>query len=122
MGQGRQIRHAVQCVLLIVSAMQGITPDARDLASPLALRLVGTSLLGRTPHLDDDDLPAHAACEALQACHETRPETGAIDEGSSPRIRRSPREDHRGMTPGLGPATGLPRVEDLSRTLCRLVC
>jgi hypothetical protein len=123
MGQGRHIGRAFRSILLIVSAIEGVTPDARDIASPLAIRLVGSAILGQAPDLDEDDA-SHAGCEAVaasqdwQAPHHLERGTG---NGSPHRADRSAREGCRGLGAG-SLIIGTPRGVDLSLTLCRLVC
>jgi hypothetical protein len=40
MGQGRRFPHFWRCIILIATAIQGITPDPQDLASLKLLRMI----------------------------------------------------------------------------------
>src|SRR5262249_49476201 len=57
MGQGRHTRPRICGILLILSTIQGITPDSNDLASPLAFSLVGTLMIGQNALADEDNSP-----------------------------------------------------------------
>ena len=57
MGQGRHIQSLVRGFLLIAVAIQGITPDAQDLASPRAIQLLFPNLDEDRAIRDEDDLP-----------------------------------------------------------------
>jgi hypothetical protein len=124
MGHGRHTRPLFCGILLIVSTIQGITPDSRDLASPLAIALVGPFLVGQHDYLDDD----HSPGETCQAVRESGPWQGHRQELQCPTGYPAPpdgwasdpapcvireRSSHSGSCP-LAP--------DLSLTLCRLVC
>jgi len=57
MGQGRLSHTICLKVLLIASAIQGVTPDAQDLASIKALRFFCPVVAEAGSLADDDDLP-----------------------------------------------------------------
>ena len=124
MGQGRHTRTLILGILLIVSTIQGITPDSRDLASPLAIALVGPFLVGQHDFLDDD----HSPGETCQAVRESGPWQAHRQELAVP--DRIPRAAGRlGLRPrplrdpqGFEPQRRAPLAPDLSLTLCRLVC
>ena len=55
----------IRCFLLIVTAIQGITPDKRDLASPLAIELLFPTEHNPSGFLDHNDSQGDV-CEAAQ--------------------------------------------------------
>jgi hypothetical protein len=57
MSQGRLSRLPCLLLLLIVVAIQGITPDAQDLASTRTLRLIATTLTDRDLPAEHDEWP-----------------------------------------------------------------
>jgi hypothetical protein len=65
MGQARRARSISAYFLLFALAIQGITPDAQDLASFNALRLLCPQLANSNSMLDDDEWPDDV-CEAVQ--------------------------------------------------------
>lgn len=123
MGHGRRIRSLVRWFLLIVSAIQGITPDARDLASSLALRILSPSILGTSTLRQDDNVPydvcvAVRPAPSLQACREngSRPPAYLASRGLE-------RADESGtLAPRLSTVRNLRRGPDLHEKVCRLVC
>jgi hypothetical protein len=64
MGHGRLGRSPFLYILLVLSSIQGITPDARDLASPVALKLLNPFPAGHND-LDDHGSPGEV-CQAIQ--------------------------------------------------------
>jgi hypothetical protein len=124
MGHGRHTRTLFCGILMIVSTIQGITPDSRDLASPLAIALVGPFLVGQHALFDGDDSPG----ETCQAVRESGPRE-ALRQEFPCRTGYAAPPDGRASAP----APGLiregssrngerPLAPDLSLTLCRLVC
>ena len=57
MCQGRQCYSVCLHFVLIAMAIQGVTPDAQDLASVNALRFFCAALAGSNPSASDDGLP-----------------------------------------------------------------
>jgi hypothetical protein len=62
MGQGRHIQSVLLGIALI--AVQGFTPDARDLSSPRAISLLSCILPG-APSVPDDDDPSDDVCDPV---------------------------------------------------------
>jgi hypothetical protein len=71
-------------MLLIAVAIQGVTPDAHDLASLNCIRLLCPFLSGQEELADNDDLPD-------EVCGPIQPETHAVLRG----------EDEHGWQPGF---------------------
>jgi hypothetical protein len=65
MGHGRRLRLSCRYLILIALAIQGVTPDSRDLASINALKLLCPVLRQSDQPLDADDFPDDV-CEPLQ--------------------------------------------------------
>ena len=123
MGQGRHTRPRICGILLIVSTIQGITPDAHDLASPLAFSLVGPLMIGQNTLADEDRSPddrSQAVQESLawQTPHQElqSPTAWTTNRGRAP--------DHFPRVNGarLSIVGERPLVQRLSLRLCRLVC
>jgi hypothetical protein len=123
MGHGRHARSLIRCILLLASAIQGITPDSHNLASPFAISLLDPSSIGRSALLDDDHSPDDA-CEAIE---ESRPwrahqqELACRTGHPGPNGRAS---DHSSSMIGTRSNIVAERLcaQDLPLTLCRLVC
>jgi hypothetical protein len=123
MGQGRRIRSWIRCFLLIAGAIQGITPDARDLSSPFAIRVILPSQAGPDDFRDEDD-PRDDVC--------------LTDEQSSPLQSWQPHAAHRSatfagiglplfdstsmMAPVIGPLAEIIPGLTVFEALCRLRC
>jgi hypothetical protein len=124
MGHGRHIRPLVGRILLIVSTIQGITPDSRDLASQNVIVLLGPSLVGEYAFPDDDDPPEETGPAV--------PETGIRQAHRAERPwgtaypatfdRRGPADAESLPRTGSSPVVERRPAPDLSLTLCRLVC
>lgn len=121
MRQGRRRATILSCLVLVVTAMQGVTPDGRDMASPLALKILRAQ--GCEHHgLCDDDDNSDEVCEVEQ----DRPalEASQILELKQPCALGGA----TGSDPvfPLSHATGIPSNCRIGRailfTLCRLVC
>ena len=69
MGQGRLSHTICLQFLLIASAIQGVTPDAHDLASIRALRLFCLLLANAGTLADDDGLPDEVCGPIQSAAH-----------------------------------------------------
>jgi hypothetical protein len=65
MGQGRRFAYFWLCIVLVATAMQGITPDAQDLASLKLLRMICPTF-GSDLGSPGEDEPAAQVCEPLQ--------------------------------------------------------
>jgi hypothetical protein len=65
MGQGRRFVYFWLCIVLIATAMQGITPDAQDLASLNLLRMI-SPVLGSDFGSPGEDGPTAEVCEPLR--------------------------------------------------------
>src|SRR5438309_243230 len=123
MGQGRHHRSFLRWLLLIVSAIQGITPDARDIASPLAMRLLCLPSWGPCDFADEEDSP-HAICDAA---HQARTWEVRRPEGATRPVQfPSPRPFEGRLSRHIGPRRGgigeMSPDQDLAVRLCRLVC
>jgi hypothetical protein len=123
MGQGRRVRSLIRCILLIVSAIQGITPDARDLASPVAITMIGPSLIGRPIPVDDEHSPGNP-CEAIQESRlwQAHPQENEAGTGYARLAGRATHHISRSVETGLSIVGEKPLTEELSLKLCRLVC
>jgi hypothetical protein len=123
MGHGRRTAQIVRSFLLIVSAIQGITPDARDLASSLALRILGPSIL-ETSTLAHDDAAAKDLCIAVRPA----PSLPACRENGSPTptylaSRALVRAATSGpLAPRLSTVRDFRRGPNFHEKVCRLVC
>jgi hypothetical protein len=148
MGQGRRLRSICLRAVLIALAVQGVTPDGSDLASPwLFGRLLDPSAVDGSPRPDSDDaVPEGGATTAGAGDLPAGPETGdeAPDEVCVPVRPARPRFlcRKRGGTSLLwlepaGPSgrlrpdpvrTPAPRAVAVARgirltvSLCRLTC
>lgn len=72
MCQGRRIRYCTAWCLLIAGAIQGITPDARDMSSAFAMRVILAEQAGPGDFRGEDD-PRDEVCLAanpLAPCRE----------------------------------------------------
>jgi hypothetical protein len=76
MGQGRQFAYFWLCIVLVATAMQGITPDAQDLASLKLLRMI-CSTLGSDFGSPGEDEPAPEVCEPFRMDQGARNPQGA---------------------------------------------
>ncbi len=133
-GGGRLIRGGYR-VLLVAMAIQGLTPDGGNLASPWLLRLIGTGPADVTAARSDDarPTPLHGEdgddtsgnlCEAVAPAAAMRvrlqdggrpcPSFSAADLGEWPR-RPAPRS-----IPPSGP--NLRGPHGLISSLCRFLC
>ena len=65
MGQGRRFPHFWRCIILIATAIQGITPDPQDLASVRLLRMI-CPVLGSDFGSPGEDESMADACEPLR--------------------------------------------------------
>jgi len=65
MGQGRLFQSFCSHILLIACAIQGITPDSKDLASMNALKLFCPGLTDPHQGVDEDEFPDDV-CQSLQ--------------------------------------------------------
>lgn len=125
MGQGRLYTSICLHLLLIATAIQGVTPDPQDLASIKPLWLICRILAGPDPMSDDDRLPDDV-CEPMSA------EMSAVmrHPADSARTVNLPRlvterlltacqsDVARSSTDGRTNAAG----DGLIYTLCRLIC
>jgi hypothetical protein len=123
MGQGRRIRSWLGWFLLVAGAIQGITPDARDLCSPSAMRVI---------------LAAQAVPVDFRGEDDPRDEMCLVDDQSAPlrdwqqqAVPRSASVAGPGvplpdttlvMATGLGPAGEIMPGFVLFEALCRLRC
>jgi hypothetical protein len=64
MGQGSLLQTSCLRILLIAAAIQGVTPDSKDLASIHALKLICPVLAGSDQATDVDEFPDDV-CEPL---------------------------------------------------------
>jgi hypothetical protein len=101
MGQGRRFPHFWRCIILIATAIQGITPDPQDLASLKLLRMI-CPMVGSDLELQAEDESVDDVCEPLRT-----------DQGS--RIRQL-----ASKTPLRGPIAIITCPEIFSPDLCRV--
>jgi hypothetical protein len=66
MGQGKQSHSHLLSILLIALAIQGITPDAKDIVSPRAFYVLCPSVAKDQAFQDEDDSPDDA-CELVHS-------------------------------------------------------
>ncbi len=100
MYQGSWISSTIRALLLIVTTIQGLTPDLHDLASPRAMILLCPSLLGPSYLVEDDSpddvcdyLEIGNSCKALREAHQPSPSILEIISG--------PREMGRSSEDGI---------------------
>lgn len=123
MGQGRRLPALGQGILLIAVAIQGITPDAHDLASTRSIVLLCPDLVDPDAGRDLDDGPDDACTPMLLHLGWPRRQTAA-----------DPRLPHVLLTPPPGrilsgadprPVTrpgSSARVPHMIQSTCRLRC
>jgi hypothetical protein len=118
MGQTRRARSIAAYFLLFALAIQGITPDAQDLASLNALRLF-------CPQLDDDesldDVCGPADLDMYQAIRKLMDSRASrflrfVSTGHGTRMIRWD------TLPLPSPLGRNARIGDLIHSLCRLIC
>jgi hypothetical protein len=124
MGQGRLSHTICLQFLLIASAIQGVTPDARDLASIKALWLFCPVLAEANSLADDDGLPDEVCGPAQSAANlifrtaksgDVSHPASASTESLLPTLQSSARRSvyrHRCSA----------RIDDLIYALCRINC
>lgn len=123
MDQGSRRRLLALCALLLMSAVQAVTPDARDLASSALLKLFTLSAQPAHRIFNERDR-SEEVCREVQvappgekAQEVDRTRTGVVAV-SSPSL---PSHDSwRGVTLNATGRTASARA--LLRTLCRLMC
>jgi hypothetical protein len=113
----------MRTLLLIVSAIQGITPDARDIASSLAMRILSQSLPSPCGVADQDDSPD----EICDVVHDSRTWVVRKREAATrPAHFAAPGAfaecPTREIAPGRSSIAEMGPGHDLSLKLCRLVC
>ena len=111
--------------LLIATAIQGLTPDAHDLSSLNALRVICPALAGSNTEPQDDGLPdevcAPATIETKQASH---PNAASNDRVTFARAAN----EYAGITANSSAyrsrkdGSDMKRTDDLLHCLCRLNC
>jgi hypothetical protein len=125
MGHGRPFHSTVLHVILIALAIQGVTPDAYDLASLNALRLFCPLLGLPTKLTDDDELPDEICGPAEAVTHSSILGRGRADKRSWP--AHPANEDRVPATRSyrVQPTTHTDQIVqfgDLVSILCRLDC
>ena len=123
MGQGWRFLHFWLCILLIATAIQGVTPDSKDLASPKLFRMI-SSMLGSEFGLQDGDDSVPDVYEPVRMDRGSRvhqpankiPLRGPIAIGTFPEIF-SP-----DVRPGASHRNDEPRPRGLIHSLSRLRC
>lgn len=125
MGQARRARSIAAYFLLFALAIQGITPDAQDLASLNALRLYCPQLADLKSLLDDDesldDVCGPADLEMYQAIRKLMESRASrfLSFVSTVHRTRIVRWDTLPLPSSLGRNA---RIGDLIHSLCRLTC
>jgi len=122
MGQGRRFQAIALLVLLIATAIQGITPDAQDLASLKALRLICLVPANSTDLADEDESP-DIVCGPAQPVMNLR--MRRADRVPLPRF--VPTDLSLGLFHSNSlqlpcPDSRIPRADGLIHILCRLTC
>jgi len=123
MGQGRRSQSVCRRILLIAVAIQGISPDARDLVSTKAICVMCPMLADDLPISDEDDSPDDV-CELLRLDRGGETYRKADDAT----FRTIPEVDFLRPTLAGGPSGrachgGIDeRSIRLIHSLCRLVC
>jgi hypothetical protein len=124
MGQGR-LSHTIWLqFLLIASAIQGVTPDAHDLASIKALRLFCPLLANAGTLADDDGLPDEV-CGPIQAAAHLIIRAAKLRNVAHPAFAST-----ESLLPTLQSASMRlvwrhhvsARIDDLAYCLCRINC
>jgi hypothetical protein len=123
MRQGRSHATLIRCLLLLVTAVQGLTPDHDDLASSRALVLLCPSSPDNPSFQIDDDSPDEV-CEILESFQtgwvvgqaDDLPHDGLTIPATS---AQSTRSGIRGFEVNLGVMT---RYLSLHDQLIRLLC
>ncbi len=125
MGQTRRARSIAAYFLLFALAIQGITPDAQDLASLNALRLFCPQLADLQSSLDDDesadDVCGPADLDMYQAIRKRMDSRASrflslVSTGHRTRMVR------RDTLPVRSPLGRNARIGNLIHSLCRLIC
>jgi hypothetical protein len=123
MRQGRSLATLIRCLLLLVTAVQGLTPDLNDLASSRALVLLCPSSADTRSFQFEDDSPDDV-CEILESFQTGLMVRHADDLPQSDltihaRSAQSTRSVFRGFEANLGVMTHYPSLHDqLGRLLC----
>jgi hypothetical protein len=125
MGQGRLFHPICLHFLLIATAIQGVTPDAHDLASIKALCLFCPALADSSSLGDDDDLPDDV-CRPAQSEMDltTRGRANSDDPcfpafaWTEPRVRTIRSNAIRSSTRSVG----ISRIDDPIGSMCRINC
>ena len=125
MGQGRLSRSFCLHVLLIALAIQGISPDAENVASINALKLL-CPLLADADHMVDEDEFPDDVCEPARVEIELR-RCQPADSNGSPFPRGATDEARLGRVrinamQFAARSGSLPRADRLIHSLCRLKC
>jgi hypothetical protein len=125
MGQARPARSISAYCLLFALAMQGITPDAQDVASLNALRLLCPNISDSKSLLDDDESPDDV-CESVQLDTHLAIRK-RIDSRLLPFLGFVSTGHRTPMVPLATPQLPSPfgrnvRIGDLIHVLCRLTC
>jgi hypothetical protein len=125
MGQGWRFHPICLHFLLFATAIQGVTPDAQDLASSNGLRLFGRALAG-TNTLDDDDGLPDDVCRPVE--FEMDSVVRGRSESDDQPLRAfasielqllTIRSNALRSAPGDGAVT---RINDMIDSMCRLDC
>ncbi len=123
MGHGKLVRLLSRGLLLVVTAMQGLTPDLNDLASPRALLLLCPSTADVNPLRVEDDSPDEV-CEFMEPV-QARGLFPKPDHHPSSGFKMPFASSHAGRSMAVG-LTGnggiVIRPLSLRCDLCRLLC
>jgi hypothetical protein len=123
MGQDTPIQFVSRFVLLIAATVQGITPDARDLAALRALNLICPTLQDDRGSQEEDEC-ANDVCEPIRTSQSLRFHRLALEGALLGRVANEPRQQTLPGNPGRytyrqnndGRHEGL--IHSLGRFLC----
>jgi hypothetical protein len=125
MMQGRLFRAFCLRALLITLAIHGITPDAKDLASINALKLLWPAATGADQKVDDDEFPDDV-CEPVRVEFDLRRcQPAYADSSPLPRWATDDVQFGRARFGAIQFAAGigsLTRKDRLIHSLCRFKC
>jgi hypothetical protein len=123
--QARQFHSVCFHLLLIATAIQGVTPDAQDIASLNALRLLCPALAGSNALASDDGLPDEVCGLNTWEMELVLRARGDSDEQTSHTFFCSDKNGQTTRSSALLPVIrgGNPAdANDLIHSLCRLNC
>jgi hypothetical protein len=124
MSHGRLTQLSVQGILLIVVTIQGIVPDAHDLASMAPLRLFAQMLLGCGAPGQEDEWPDDVCEPVTFASVISRPAGHRLDPSYSPYFDSAiVKSLHAPIDLGLSRLRARPgQLTSFAQPLCEIGC